>query len=1064
MRTTRVVTNTYDVARGGFAGGQVNVTSKGGSNRVSGSLSGQYQDQNLAFGGNTGNVFGSGNTNEQLGGGFGGPLKRDKTFLFGSVQLNRRLNPVAALNLADPTTLLRLGVAPDSASKFMNQVATLGLTGLVGIIDPNRTIDGINSLNRFDWNMGQSHIVTISSSLNLNEQDPTRIGSTQLQQVGGNTVGNSGALSVQVASRMGRWVNQFRGGFAINDTRADPFLLAPVGRVTNQSTLDSGHIATTTLGFGGNAGLPSHNNTRNLEVTNELSFLPGNAEHRFALGLYAYGSHFNQDATNNRYGTFTYNSLNDFINNIPSQFTRTLQPTIRDGGAWNEAIYLSDAWRPRTSRSGARAGANAAGGAGSGGRGGGGGRGGRGGGGEIGTQGGGQSNFQLIYGVRLEHSSFVGTPGRNDSVFNEFHVRTDRLPTEFYASPRVGFSLSIPRPEQQGQSQRGFAAPLLVIRGGAGIFRGTMPGTLAGTAQQQSGLSTAQTQLFCVGAAVPIPSWMDYANNPDDIPSECLNNQSTPVITARPSVTTYDPNYGAPKTKRVSLGIQRSITPRINFTADASYIRGVGQTASRDLNLADSTVRFRLANEASRPFFADPSQIVAATGLVPFSASRINPAFGSVNSVYSGLENETKKLTFNVSGTTNSQIVLNLAYTVMFARDQGGSGGGLGGGGNQTAGDPNVYDWARSSNERRHNFQVSMQWPVTPALELAITGGIQSGSHYTPIVSGDVNGDGSGHNDRAFIFNPAATADTAVANGMNRLLQSTSGNAKSCLMAQLGTIAARNSCTGPWTPSLNLQANWRPDFFQRRMSFSLRAVNTLGGLDEWINGANNLKGWGGNTRPDNTLLTVKGFDPASNSFKYVVNERFGNTSSSATAVRAPFQLQLQVRFAIGYDQRTLQIQALGRGNVQPATAKALVDSFMVRFNRQNAATAALDRKDSLALSSTQIKQLLALSDSSAMFMKPHIDTLVIEDDKVLEAKTAADLTAFTATVRAFNTVAVRQQLALRDAVHKILTDVQWTLLPDYVKNPSPNLTGAAPGAGGRTGGGAARGGRGGGGI
>ena len=68
VRTTRVVTNTSDVARGGFAGGQVNVTSKGGSNRVSGSLSGQYQDRNLAFGGNTGNVFGSGNTNEQLGG------------------------------------------------------------------------------------------------------------------------------------------------------------------------------------------------------------------------------------------------------------------------------------------------------------------------------------------------------------------------------------------------------------------------------------------------------------------------------------------------------------------------------------------------------------------------------------------------------------------------------------------------------------------------------------------------------------------------------------------------------------------------------------------------------------------------------------------------------------------------------------------------------------------------------------------------------------------------------------------------------------------------------------
>ncbi|MES1259234.1 MAG: hypothetical protein ABUL71_01470, partial [Gemmatimonadota bacterium] len=308
VRTTRVVTNTYDVARGGFSGGQVSVTSKGGSNRVSGSLSSQYQDQNLAFGGNTGNVFGSGNTNEQLGAGYGGPLKRDKTFLFGSLQINRRLNPIAALNLADPATMLRLGVSPDSANKFMNQVASLGLTSMAGIIDPNRTQLGLNSLNRFDWNMGQSHIVTISSSIALNDQDPTRISSTQLQQVGGTVKGNSGSVSVQVASRMGQWVNQFRGGVAISDTKSDPFLLAPVGRVTNQSTLDSGRIATTTLGFGGNSGLPQHSNNKNLEITNELSWLPGTQEHRFAFGLYAYGSHFNQDATNNRFGTYTYNS------------------------------------------------------------------------------------------------------------------------------------------------------------------------------------------------------------------------------------------------------------------------------------------------------------------------------------------------------------------------------------------------------------------------------------------------------------------------------------------------------------------------------------------------------------------------------------------------------------------------------------------------------------------------------------------------------------------------------------------------------------------------------------
>ena len=50
---TRVITNSYDVARGNFSGGMVSVTTKGGSNRVTGSLSSGLQDKNLSWGGKT---------------------------------------------------------------------------------------------------------------------------------------------------------------------------------------------------------------------------------------------------------------------------------------------------------------------------------------------------------------------------------------------------------------------------------------------------------------------------------------------------------------------------------------------------------------------------------------------------------------------------------------------------------------------------------------------------------------------------------------------------------------------------------------------------------------------------------------------------------------------------------------------------------------------------------------------------------------------------------------------------------------------------------------------------
>lgn len=504
------------------------------------------------------------------------------------------------------------------------------------------------------------------------------------------------------------------------------------------------------------------------------------------------------------------------------------------------------------------------------------------------------------------------------------------------------------------------------------------------------------------------------------------------------------------------------MTQRITFNIDASYVRGVGQAASKDLNLNEQP-QFTLANEANRPVYATAAQIFPETGAIPLFASRKDIAYGQVNEIFSSLQNETKQITFNLAGTTNRQINLSLSYTLMFARDQGGSGGGFGGfgGGYQTAGDPNVYQWATGSNDRRHNFQAQISWPVTPAFELTGNLGMVSGMPYTPVVSGDINGDGSSRNDRAFIYNPAMSIDTALANGMSRLLGSTSGNARACLQAQTGQIAARNSCRGPWQPTMDLQLNWRPALFNRRLALQFRTINLLGGLDQAING-DNIKGWGGNTRPDNTLLSVSGFNPVTNQFNYVVNSRFGNTSSGATAVRAPFQLALSLRYAIGYDQRTAQIQLLSRGLGGATSGTSMLDTLAARFRRQNVAAGAIARKDSLALSPSQITALQVLVDSSDRLLKSAVDSIRPEVEKVNKAGSAADIQPLMQKIGPFTGKLIAQQNRVRDAVQKILTDVQWAILPDSVKSPSNNLFGTGgrggPGGPGGPGGGRPRGG------
>jgi hypothetical protein len=192
-------------------------------------------------------------------------------------------------------------------------------------------------------------------------------------------------------------------------------------------------------------------------------------------------------------------------------------------------------------------------------------------------------------------------------------------------------------------------------------------------------------------------------------------------------------------------------------------------------------------------------------------------------------------------------------------------------------------------------------WPLSGAFELTGIGRLISGSPYTPLVSGDINGDGARNNDRAFIYNPGSAPDTAIANGMQRLLASATGGARSCLQAQMGAIAARNSCIGPWQPSLDLQLNYRPAFLglNRRLTISLVTQNLLAGVDQLFHGGANLHGWGQVARPSPTLLSVTGFDPANQRFLYTVNERFGATSSSTTAFRNPFQLGFQLRYMLG---------------------------------------------------------------------------------------------------------------------------------------------------------------------
>jgi hypothetical protein len=140
--------------------------------------------------------------------------------------------------------------------------------------------------------------------------------------------------------------------------------------------------------------------------------------------------------------------------------------------------------------------------------------------------------------------------------------------------------------------------------------------------------------------------------------------------------------------------------------------------------------------------------------------------------------------------------------------------------------------------------------------------------------------------------------------------------------------------------------------------------NALGGIDHLLHGANRLRGWGQLAIPDPTLLTVRGFDPAANRFRYSANPQFGSTAVSRNTARQPFRITLDFRLDIGPNRETQII----RNYLEPLADGAPLQVSAVRaqllgdareFDGEDVRLI-LRRADSLSLSEAQIDSITAL--------------------------------------------------------------------------------------------------------
>ena len=918
---TSLVTSPYDVSRGGFSGAQMNIRTRPGSNFISRTNSFNFDSPAMQWSDAAAQTLGREYMNASLGGLMSGPIVFDRAFYSMSYQLGRRSSDYQTLLSADAAGLKASGVSEATRTTLLGALAAQQIPTASGLREDRIGDNGmlLGSVDLTSPSATSGRAINVAFNGSWGRQTPATGSASELPAFGGDRRNWSFGVQGRHSSFFGVGIlTESSVGLSSMRNIGDPYLDLPAGRVRATSSFADGTSAVQLLSFGGNPGLDTRQSNRTVQAQNQLSWFSANNKHRLKLATELRHENAEQMLALNTLGTFTYNSLADLQANAPASFSRSLAPRERDVSQLVGAISLGDSYR-RT------------------------------------------ENLQLTYGVRLDGSRYLDAPLLNPSLDTLYGLRNDRLPNRVHVSPRVGFSWTYGKAPEVAAFLGAQRNPRAVVRGGVGVFQ-NMPGTtLVRSAMDNTGLPTAVQQITCVGAATPVPDWDAYAADPSSIPTTCAGG-STPFASAVPNVTAFAEDYVTSRSVRSNLGWNGPILGnRFGLGVDLTYSMNLNQAGAYDRNFA-GVQRFTLADEGGRPVFVQPTAIVAGTGQVAAQESRLSARYARVTEMRSDLESRSAQMTMRLSPTRFSTgFTWNAWYTLSDVREQ------YRGFSSSTAGDPRAVRWGEGATPR-HMVGYSLGYNFFDFLRVSWFGQFRSGSAFTPMVAGDVNGDGYG-NDRAFLFDPAVATDTAVANGMQALLHDGSRSARECLASQLGRTAERNSCRGPWTSNATMSFSFNPLKVRmpQRATLSFQLSNPLGAADLIVNGSDNLRGWGQNMAPDPQLLYVRGFDgsdPAAPKFRYEVNRRFGATDPQLNPFRAPVTLTAILRFDVGPTrERQMLTQQLDRGRRRDGqkAPEMLLRAMFGNGGIPNPLAQILREQDTLQLSSAQADSIATMN-------------------------------------------------------------------------------------------------------
>ena len=698
----------FDVRQGGFTGGAINAVTKSGTNDFHGSAYFYGNNQDL-LGRHYKNMDGTyakpyDKEKETLFGfTLGGPIIKNKLFFFANYENSDKSYPTQ-YTIDSSDAKYNASIANDILNKIFDLAKRQGYDYSTSWANEDRYVKSQKAGVKLDWNINDFNKFSIRWSY---------VDAKQLNGLGGIATLNTTDHLYENTSKTHSFAAELQS--RISPTMSNEARVSYV-RVRDQRTSGAAAPSITIYKVGSgtvNIGNESNSMANGLNqdiYTVEDNFTWYKGDHTFTFGTHNEFYKFSNVYLRNLFGCYYFDTPDDFYNyynacgadgfggdgkNIKNFYFGQANVDVTGDPRWAAAFsagqlgfYIQDKWDAT-------------------------------------------NNFQLTYGLRMDMPLFFDTPAENKD-FNEWsaskgygYQTNQKLSSTPMWSPRVGFRWDI-------KNNRKY-----ILRGGVGIFTGRIPFVWLSNNFTNTGI---QTSSYSARQSSNVQLILDPNN-------QNKNAENLKASSGSQLINVFDKNFKFAQTLRFNLGFDFNLLG-IDWTAEGIFSKSLNDVYYK--NIAYEETGKTLSQESymnwdNRPVYQKVPDAKKFTNI--YAMENTSKGYSYSLSI-SAAKHFAFGLDLNASYTfTHSESVSSMTSSVAESNWRN----------THTYRFSNNPELANSGYNVPHTVKASafyhLNWGpnklFTTTVGLIYQG--KSGSPYSLLYSGDINGDGGNSNDLMFI-------------------------------------------------------------------------------------------------------------------------------------------------------------------------------------------------------------------------------------------------------------------------------------------------------------------------